>query len=59
MSFKTPDLPSVQQAPPPPPMFGERQPMGKKKPKSQQQTFLGSEAAPSPDQLGGKTLLGQ
>lgn len=42
-----------------PPMFGAN-PQGKKpKPKSQQTTFLGSEASPVQGQLGQKTLLGQ
>jgi hypothetical protein len=40
-------------------MFGQN-PAGKKpKPKSQQPTFLGSEATPVQGQLGQKTLMGQ
>ena len=59
MSFDPPPAPNIPDAPPPPPMFGERQAGKKQRPKSQQPTFLGSEAIPQASQLGSKTLLGQ
>jgi hypothetical protein len=55
-----PALPNLPTPSAPPPMFGQA-PQGKKpKAKSQQTTFLGSDAVPqSPGGIQGKTLMGQ
>ena len=59
MSSDTPSPPSLPAAPPPPPMFGAKDPKGKKpKAVSQQPTFLGSATMPTGAMLGTKTLLG-
>lgn len=60
MALETPDagdMPQLGQAPAKPPVFGEK--VGKRpKSKSQQPTFLGTGAIPTPDQVGSKTFLG-
>lgn len=59
-SSDKPQLPAVGQSPTPLPLFGSDPGTAKKpKAKSMQPTFLGNGTAPTPGQLGNKTLLGQ
>jgi hypothetical protein len=52
-------MPAVPKAPAPPPLLGQDAAKKKPKPKSQQPSFLGTEADLGVPNQSGKTLLGQ